>query len=89
MTDATNPLADIAAQTVAEHEKATDQPKTWETYAHEISVAWRKAVESIFETGRILLEAKEGPYRLKHGGFEVMVRTKLPFDAAAEAENAI
>jgi hypothetical protein len=70
-----NALADLAA-----FEKTNDQPKTWETYVGDINVAWRKAVESIIETGRILLEAKEGPYRLKHGAFETMVQTKLPFN---------
>jgi hypothetical protein len=73
-----NALTDLAAPITAEH-KVADQPKTKETYAHEISLAWRKAVDSIFETGRILLEAKEGPYRLNHGAFQAMVRTRLPF----------
>lgn len=79
---ASNSLADDAAQTVAEREQTSDQPKTWEAYAHEVCVAWRKAVASIIETGLILLEAKEGPYRLRHGAFEAMVRTKLPFAAS-------
>ena len=62
-------------------EKANEhQPKTGETYARDITAAWRKAVDNIIEVGRILLNAKEGPYRLKHGAFEVMVRTKLPFN---------
>jgi hypothetical protein len=61
-------------------EKASDRPKTWETYARDITAAWQKAVDSIIETGSILLEAKQGPYRLKHGTFQTMVRTKLPFN---------
>jgi hypothetical protein len=73
-------LTDLAARIRTEHENASDQPKTWESYAHAINVAWAKAVDSIIETGRILLQAKEGPYQLKHGAFEAMVRTKLPFD---------
>jgi len=80
MTDATtlNSLADIAVE--IQHEQAGRQPKTWESYVRDINVAWRKAVDSIIETGRILLEAKEGPYRLKHGAFQAMVRTALPFN---------
>jgi hypothetical protein len=68
-----NLLTDIVADIRPEH-------KSWETYVHDITATWRKAAESILETGRILLEAKEGPYRLKHGAFEQMVRTKLPFN---------
>ena len=75
-----NSITTVAAQIRAEHEKTNDQPKTWETYVHDINAAWRKAVDSIIETGRILLEAKDGPYRLKHGAFEAMVRTELPFN---------
>jgi hypothetical protein len=79
-TNTCEPLADSVTLITAEQEKPNEQPKTSETYAHEINVAWRKAVDSTIEAGRILLEAKEGPYCLKHGAFEAMVRTKLPFN---------
>ncbi|MGY8683423.1 DUF3102 domain-containing protein [Bradyrhizobium sp. UFLA05-153] len=62
---------DLAAQ-----QTTNDQPKTSQAYIDDIHAAWRKAVDGIVEAGRILLEAKE---RLRHGAFEVMVRTKLPF----------
>jgi hypothetical protein len=45
-----------------------------------IATAWQKGVEAILETGRLLIEAREGPNKLPHGQFEAMVKLKLPFN---------
>ena len=50
--------------------------QTRQQYAQQISKAWHKLVESIFETGRLLLAAKKD---LDHGEWLPMVRTELPF----------
>jgi len=47
--------------------------KNW---ANEIKSAWQKSVDGIFETGRLLIDAKAA---LPHGKFEKMVRSELPF----------
>lgn len=45
-------------------------------WSERICASWRKSVEAIVETGRLLVQAKQ---ELPHGGFETMVETKLPF----------
>lgn len=57
---------------------AEDQ-KTWRTYANQISASWQKGVENILDVGALLIDAKRD---LKHGVFQVMVQTKLPFNAS-------
>ncbi|SIO54828.1 Protein of unknown function [Bradyrhizobium erythrophlei] len=51
----------------------------WQVHASKISAAWQKGTDSIIEVGRLLIEAKKDP-KLQHGSFEVMVRTRLPFN---------
>jgi hypothetical protein len=48
----------------------------WEVQAAAISATWQKSVAAVFETGRLLVEAKD---TLEHGTFESMVNLKLPF----------
>jgi hypothetical protein len=43
-----------------------------DAFAAKITASWQKAVESILETGRLLIEAKEGPNKLPHGEFGKM-----------------
>jgi len=50
-----------------------DEQDRW---AARICTAMQKSVEAILETGRLLIQAKAA---LPHGGFEIMVRDKLPF----------
>lgn len=45
-------------------------------WAEQINSEWRKSLQSIIETGRILLEAKAS---LMHGSFEAMCQTSLDF----------
>lgn len=47
-------------------------------WADAIGGAWRKSVEAIFETGRLIAEAKAA---LPHGEFGTMIETELPFGA--------
>lgn len=54
-----------------------DPEREW---ADKILGAWRQSVEGIFEVGRLLIDAKAA---LLHGGFEIMVRDKLPFNKSA------
>lgn len=53
--------------------------KAWSVYANEINAAWQRGVESILEVGRILVRARDDK-NMKHGSFEMMIRTKLPFN---------
>lgn len=53
--------------------------RDWKYHADRIAAAWGKQVESIIETGRGLIEAKEDP-EMEHGSFEAMLQSKLPFD---------
>ena len=48
-------------------------------WALRICTSWQKSVEGILETGQLLIDAKEA---LRHGTFEIMVRSKLPFSSA-------
>jgi hypothetical protein len=52
----------------------SDDDKLEIHYAKRIGAAWRKAVESIIEAGRILIEAKDA---LPHGRFLAMVQDRL------------
>jgi hypothetical protein len=65
--DASAPAQDITTTT------ADDDPHDREYWTKRISGTWQKAVESIIETGRLLIEAKS---KLNHGEFTGMV---LPF----------
>src|SRR5215831_2523559 len=49
-----------------------------QTWAARITERWRASVESIIETGRLLLEAKA---TLPHGEFGAMCESQLPFGA--------
>jgi hypothetical protein len=48
----------------------------WQHWAKRIHGSWQKAVESIIETGKLLLEAKAD---LPHGEFTNMINERLPF----------
>jgi hypothetical protein len=50
--------------------------RTADDFAERITSAWQKAVASIIETGRLLIEAKNA---LDHGEFGKMIEDKLPF----------
>jgi len=45
-------------------------------YARKITNAWQKSIDSIFECGDLLIEAKG---KLKHGEFQKMIEELLPF----------
>jgi hypothetical protein len=51
-----------------------------ELWAERITAAWRATVESIFEVGRCLIEAKASP-NLTRGEFAAMIDSDLPFTA--------
>lgn len=53
-----------------------DTPEGW---AGRIGSAWQKSIDAIFETGRLIAEAKEA---LPHGAFGKMIESDLPFGAA-------
>lgn len=53
--------------------------RDWKWHRDRIAAAWGKQVESIIETGQMLIEAKE---ELPHGSFEAMVQSELPFKCA-------
>jgi len=55
-----------------------DEIAAAEDFAARIGAAWQKSVEAIFETGRLIAEAKEA---LPHGDFTAMIETQLPFGA--------
>jgi len=48
-------------------------------WAIRISAAWQKSVDSIIETGRLLLAAKADP-KMQHGEWGTMVESDLPFN---------
>jgi hypothetical protein len=50
-------------------------PKDW---AARIAASWQQAVQSIIETGRLLVQAKDD---LDHGNFHKMIEEQLPFSA--------
>jgi hypothetical protein len=45
-------------------------------FAKKICAAWQSSLRGILECGRLLVAAKQ---RLKHGQFEQMIKTELPF----------
>jgi hypothetical protein len=47
-------------------------------WAGHIAAAWQKSVDSIIETGRLLLAAKADP-EMQHGEWGTMVESDLPF----------
>jgi len=49
-------------------------------WRNRICAAWQKGVESIIETGRLLVEAKAS---IPHGEFGKMIEIQLPFKASA------
>ena len=49
------------------------------SWARSIAGAWQKSVEAIFETGRLIAQAKNA---LPHGEFGTMIETDLPFSAS-------
>lgn len=51
-------------------------PATRSEYADRISAAYREAVEAIFRTGDLLIDAKDG---LPHGEFTPMIEEEVPF----------
>jgi hypothetical protein len=51
----------------------------WKVWTKRINDAWQKSAEAIIETGRLLVNAKEGPDSLPHGEFTNMVQLKLNF----------
>ena len=50
--------------------------QTEEAWALRINARWRKSIESYFETGDLLIDAKN---TLPHGEFESMIATRLLF----------
>ena len=48
-------------------------------WAKQIGESWQKSVESIIETGDLLIQAKED---LVHGEWQAMIETDLPFEAS-------
>jgi hypothetical protein len=60
---------------VITHETAEPE---WQHWVKRIHGSWQKAVESIVETGKLLLEAKA---ELNHGEFIRMIEKHLPFKA--------
>jgi hypothetical protein len=67
----------------ATDETLTAEPETAATdlaneFVAQIATCWQRQVEGIFETGRILIAAKES---LPHGTFLSMIESQLPFGA--------
>ena len=57
-----------------------DQTYEVEAWARRIGGAWQKSIDAIFETGRLISEAKAA---LPHGAFGKMIENDLPFGADA------
>jgi hypothetical protein len=51
-------------------------PADADAFASQIATAWQKAVASIINTGKLVIEAKTV---LPHGQFQKMIKEKLPF----------
>jgi hypothetical protein len=68
---ATKARVAVAATVVA----VTPITDEWQSYADRIAATWQQAVESIIETGKLLIEAKD---KLKHGEWQDMLQL-LPF----------
>jgi N6-adenosine-specific RNA methylase IME4 len=58
----------------AEAEIITAKAQQW---AERITASWQKSVEGIFDTGKLIIQAKED--LTKHGEFIAMVKSQLPF----------
>jgi N6-adenosine-specific RNA methylase IME4 len=65
----------VSAAPVSFSETLRTDPEAW---ALRISARWRASIESIIETGQLLLDAKEA---LPHGAFGRMIESDLPFSA--------
>lgn len=65
---------------IISHDVSNDDIGGVDAWARRIGGAWQKSIDAIFETGRLIAEAKAA---LPHGAFTVMVETKLPFGARA------
>jgi hypothetical protein len=59
--------------------KQAEKAQPWDDHARAISAAWQKGLDSILETGRLLLKAKEELD--EHGAWLPMIRKHLPFGA--------
>ncbi|HWV19506.1 MAG TPA: hypothetical protein VN036_00585 [Devosia sp.] len=57
-----------------------DETYEVEAWARRIGGAWQKSIDAIFETGRLISEAKAA---LPHGAFGKMIANDLPFGADA------
>ena len=55
-----------------------DEVAEVEAWVRRIGGAWQKSIDAIFETGRLLIEAKTA---LPHGDFGKMIEADLPFSA--------
>jgi hypothetical protein len=60
-------------------EQSSHLPQAVEYWIAKISDQWRRGVEALIETGRLLLDAKQGKQRLPHGQWIDMIEGKLPF----------
>ena len=56
-----------------------DQITGADAWARRIGGAWQKSIDAIFETGRLIVDAKAA---LPHGEFEDLVEAKLPFSGS-------
>ncbi len=66
-------LAAVSASVARVKPKANWGHEQW---AARIQASWQHSVESILETGELLIAAKDA---LPHGEFEIMVQDQLPF----------
>jgi hypothetical protein len=57
--------------------RQAEKVQPWDDHARAISAAWQKGLDSILETGRLLLKAKEELD--EHGAWLPMIRKHLPF----------
>lgn len=75
-------LGNHVPSSLTEHQvQAPTAPSAeWKWWAAQICTAWQKTVESIIETGCLLIEARA---ELPHGSFELMVQRELPFSPRA------
>lgn len=46
---------------------------------YRITEAWQKQIPAIIETGKLLLDTRDGPKKLEHGQFMIMIERRLPF----------
>jgi hypothetical protein len=69
----------VMATDIKTAERALAGDNNWKNHAAAISATWSKRIDAIFETGRMLIAAREGPNKLTHGSFQAMVALKLPF----------